>query len=151
MSLGGTYNVAVDPTGSVLYLGMNAAAPGADDTFGEVVLVVVELPPAVSRRVCGLLAAAVLVAACSSDRGGRSEGTAADTPAADDESTATNDRSTATVDTSTATVDTSIARLTCWEAPTSGRAGPLAWEDVTADEGLVALLAGNARSRRGVG
>lgn len=45
LSLGGTYNVAVDATGTVLYLGMNAAAPGADDTFGEVVLVVVELAP----------------------------------------------------------------------------------------------------------
>lgn len=44
LSLGGTYNVAVDPKGEVLYLGMNAAEPGADDTFGEVVLVVVDLP-----------------------------------------------------------------------------------------------------------
>ena len=45
LSLGGTYNVAVDATGTVLYLGMNGAPPGADDTFGEVVLVVVELAP----------------------------------------------------------------------------------------------------------
>jgi hypothetical protein len=44
LSLGGTYNVAVDTTGSVLYLGMNAAEPDADDTFGEVVQVMVELP-----------------------------------------------------------------------------------------------------------
>ena len=43
LSLGGTYNVAVDPTGSMLYLGMNAAEPGADSLFGEVVLVTVEL------------------------------------------------------------------------------------------------------------
>jgi hypothetical protein len=43
LSLGGTYNVAVDATGSTLYLGMNAAEVGADETFGEVVLVVVEL------------------------------------------------------------------------------------------------------------
>jgi hypothetical protein len=43
LSLGGTYNVAVDSTGSTLYLGMNAAQVGADDTFGEVVLVIVEL------------------------------------------------------------------------------------------------------------
>ncbi len=43
LSLGGTYNVAVDPAGEVLYLGMNAAEPDADDTFGDVVLVVVEL------------------------------------------------------------------------------------------------------------
>jgi hypothetical protein len=43
LSLGGTYNVAVDAIGSTLYLGMNGAAPGAEDTFGEVVLVVVDL------------------------------------------------------------------------------------------------------------
>jgi hypothetical protein len=43
LSLGGTYNVAVDASGSTLYLGMNGAAPGAEDTFGEVVLVVVDL------------------------------------------------------------------------------------------------------------
>ncbi len=43
LSLGGTYNVAVDASGSVLYLGMNAAEPGADDPFGEVVLVIVDL------------------------------------------------------------------------------------------------------------
>ena len=43
LSLGGTYNVVPGPGGDVLYLGMNAAEPDADDTFGEVVLVVVEL------------------------------------------------------------------------------------------------------------
>ncbi|HEX6196388.1 MAG TPA: hypothetical protein VFZ37_10775 [Jiangellaceae bacterium] len=43
MSLGGTYNVAIDADGSTLYLGMNANEPGADSLFGEVVLVVVEL------------------------------------------------------------------------------------------------------------
>ncbi len=43
LSLGGTYNVAVDSTGSTLYLGMNAADPEAEDLFGEVVLVTVEL------------------------------------------------------------------------------------------------------------
>ncbi|HEX6424593.1 MAG TPA: hypothetical protein VFZ79_14015, partial [Acidimicrobiales bacterium] len=43
LSLGGTYNVVPGPEGDVLYLGMNAAEPDADDTFGEVVLVVVEL------------------------------------------------------------------------------------------------------------
>jgi hypothetical protein len=43
LSLGGTYNVAVDAAGSTLYLGLNAAEPGADSSFGEVVLVVVEL------------------------------------------------------------------------------------------------------------
>ncbi len=43
LSLGGTYNIAVDDSGSTLYVGMNAAAPGEDSSFGEVVLVVVEL------------------------------------------------------------------------------------------------------------
>jgi hypothetical protein len=43
LSLGGTYNVAVDADGSTLYLGLNAAEPGAESLFGEVVLVVVEL------------------------------------------------------------------------------------------------------------
>ncbi len=43
LSLGGTYNVAVDPTGSTLFLGMNAGEPGSDSPFGEVVLVTVEL------------------------------------------------------------------------------------------------------------
>jgi hypothetical protein len=43
LTLGGTYNVAIDADGSTLYLGMNAAPVGADDTFGEVVLVVMEL------------------------------------------------------------------------------------------------------------
>jgi hypothetical protein len=41
LSLGGTYNVAVDAAGSTLYLGMNAGADG--ESFGEVVLVIVEL------------------------------------------------------------------------------------------------------------
>jgi hypothetical protein len=44
LTLGGTYNVAVNADGTQLYLGMNAAPLGADDTFGEVVLVVVDLP-----------------------------------------------------------------------------------------------------------
>ncbi|HET6773808.1 MAG TPA: hypothetical protein VFH36_10895 [Acidimicrobiales bacterium] len=44
LTLGGTYNVAVSADGTQLYLGMNAAPLGADDTFGEVVLVVVDLP-----------------------------------------------------------------------------------------------------------
>jgi hypothetical protein len=44
LTLGGTYNVALSADGSQLYLGMNAAPPDADDTYGEVVLVVVDLP-----------------------------------------------------------------------------------------------------------
>jgi hypothetical protein len=43
LSLGGTYNVAVDAAGTTLYIGMNAAEPDADDLFGEIVLVIVEL------------------------------------------------------------------------------------------------------------
>lgn len=43
LTLGGTYNIRVDDTGSVLYLGMNAAEAGSEEAFGEVVLVVVEL------------------------------------------------------------------------------------------------------------
>jgi hypothetical protein len=43
LSLGGTYNIAVDDTGSTLYLGLNAAEPGAESLFGEVVLVIVAL------------------------------------------------------------------------------------------------------------
>jgi hypothetical protein len=43
LSLGGTYNIAVDAEGDTLYIGMNAAPPDSEDTFGEVVLVVVEL------------------------------------------------------------------------------------------------------------
>jgi hypothetical protein len=44
LTLGGTYNVALSADGRQLYLGMNAAPPDADDTYGEVVLVVVDLP-----------------------------------------------------------------------------------------------------------
>ncbi len=43
LSLGGTYNIAIDDTGSTLYLGLNAAEPSAESSFGEVVLVVVEI------------------------------------------------------------------------------------------------------------
>ncbi|MEX0817706.1 MAG: hypothetical protein WD027_09675, partial [Gaiellales bacterium] len=44
LRLGGTYNVAVDPTGRVVYLGMNAGVAGTDSSFGEVVLLIVRLP-----------------------------------------------------------------------------------------------------------
>jgi outer membrane protein assembly factor BamB len=43
LSLGGTYNVAVDAAGSTLYLGMNAGDGAEGESFGEVVLVIVEL------------------------------------------------------------------------------------------------------------
>jgi hypothetical protein len=44
LTLGGTYNVAVSEDGGELYLGMNAAPLGVDDTYGEVVFLVVDLP-----------------------------------------------------------------------------------------------------------
>jgi len=44
LRLGGTYNVAVDPSGRVVYLGMNAGVVGTDSSFGEVVLLIVHLP-----------------------------------------------------------------------------------------------------------
>jgi hypothetical protein len=44
MRLGGTYNIAVDPSGRAVYVGMNAGDPAADESFGEVVLLVVRLP-----------------------------------------------------------------------------------------------------------
>jgi hypothetical protein len=44
LRLGGSYNVAVDPSGEVMYLGMNAGALGTDSAFGEVVLLIVHLP-----------------------------------------------------------------------------------------------------------
>ncbi len=44
LTLGGTYNVSVAADGGELYLGMNAAPPGIDDTYGEVVFLVVDLP-----------------------------------------------------------------------------------------------------------
>ena len=43
LRLGGTYNVAVAPTGDRLFIGFNAAPPESGKVFGEVVLVVVEL------------------------------------------------------------------------------------------------------------
>jgi hypothetical protein len=43
LRLGGTYDVAVDPSGDRVYVGLNAAEPSAEDAFGEVVLAVVHL------------------------------------------------------------------------------------------------------------
>jgi DNA-binding beta-propeller fold protein YncE len=42
--LGGTFGMAVSPDGGTLYIGANAGPLGADDGFGEVVLLVVDLP-----------------------------------------------------------------------------------------------------------
>ncbi len=44
LRLGGTYNIAVAPSGQTVYVGMNAGPLGSDDGFGEVVLLVVHLP-----------------------------------------------------------------------------------------------------------
>jgi sugar lactone lactonase YvrE len=44
LRLGGTYNVVVDPSGERVYIGFNAGDPASRDTFGSVVLVVVDLP-----------------------------------------------------------------------------------------------------------
>jgi hypothetical protein len=44
LQLGGTFNLAVDPSGRVVYMGMNAGDPEVGSAFGEVVLVVVHLP-----------------------------------------------------------------------------------------------------------
>lgn len=44
LRLGGTYGLAVDPTGETVYIGMNAGPLGAEDGFGEIVLLVVHLP-----------------------------------------------------------------------------------------------------------
>lgn len=42
--MGGTYNVAVSPDGSTVYMGVNVGEAGSDEVFGEVVLLVIELP-----------------------------------------------------------------------------------------------------------
>jgi hypothetical protein len=44
LRLGGTYNVAVDTTRRIVYVGMNAGTLDAEDAFGEAVLLVVHLP-----------------------------------------------------------------------------------------------------------
>lgn len=43
LRLGGSYNVAVDPSGRVVYVGMNAGSVEGDETFGEVALFIVHL------------------------------------------------------------------------------------------------------------
>jgi hypothetical protein len=44
LRIGGTYSIAVSPSGDRVYLGVNAGPAGADDGFGEIVLLVVHLP-----------------------------------------------------------------------------------------------------------
>jgi hypothetical protein len=43
-TVGGTYNMALSPDGETVYLGVNLGELGSDETFGEVALLVVELP-----------------------------------------------------------------------------------------------------------
>jgi hypothetical protein len=44
LRLGGTFGIAVSPDADRVYIGANAGPLGADDGFGEVVLLVVTLP-----------------------------------------------------------------------------------------------------------
>ena len=44
LRLGGTYNLAVDASRRVVYIGMNAGAASSGEPFGDVVLLVVHLP-----------------------------------------------------------------------------------------------------------
>lgn len=43
-TVGGSYDVAVSPDGSTIFLGVNVGEVGTDSTFGEVMLLVIELP-----------------------------------------------------------------------------------------------------------
>jgi hypothetical protein len=43
-TVGGTYDVAVSPDGSTVFMGANVGEAGSEETFGEVVLLVIELP-----------------------------------------------------------------------------------------------------------
>ncbi len=43
LTVGGSYNVAVDPSGDRVYVGLNAAERGSEEPFGEVVLAIVHL------------------------------------------------------------------------------------------------------------
>ncbi|HSM44722.1 MAG TPA: hypothetical protein VK969_06860, partial [Acidimicrobiia bacterium] len=42
--LGGTYDLAVGPEGDTVYIGLNGGSVGSEDVFGEVALLVVDLP-----------------------------------------------------------------------------------------------------------
>lgn len=42
--VGGTYNVAISPDGGTVFMGVNVGELGTDESFGEVVLLVLELP-----------------------------------------------------------------------------------------------------------
>lgn len=42
--IGGSYNIAVSPDGATVYIGVNVGEAGTDESFGEVMLLVLELP-----------------------------------------------------------------------------------------------------------
>jgi len=42
--VGGTYNVAVSPDGNTVFMGVNVGESGTEESFGEVALLVIELP-----------------------------------------------------------------------------------------------------------
>ncbi|HET9608878.1 MAG TPA: CRTAC1 family protein [Acidimicrobiales bacterium] len=91
------------------------------------------------RRLAGLVAAAVLAAAaCSS--GGSDGGSSGDAGPDGGDRAGAGDAS------APVPVSGDLARLTCWEAPApgvgGGEDGEIAWEDVTADRGLVDPLTG---------
>jgi hypothetical protein len=44
VKLGGTFSIAVAPSGDTIYLGANVGPLGADDGFGDVALLVIDLP-----------------------------------------------------------------------------------------------------------
>lgn len=43
-TVGGTYNIAVSPDGDTIFIGANVGEASSDESFGEVLLLVVELP-----------------------------------------------------------------------------------------------------------
>lgn len=43
-TVGGTYNIAVSADGSTIFMGVNGAESGSEESFGEVVLLVIQLP-----------------------------------------------------------------------------------------------------------
>jgi hypothetical protein len=43
-TVGGTFNVVASPDGNTVYMGVNAGPAGSDETFAEVILLVIELP-----------------------------------------------------------------------------------------------------------
>ena len=44
LKLGGSYNIAVDPSGEKVFVGINSGPVGAEDDYGEIALLIVHLP-----------------------------------------------------------------------------------------------------------